>query len=74
MSVNIFRNRILPRNQIFYRALKLDNIFLSEDGHIKICDFGLRKENTEFSAYTYIHLPWYLDAMAPEIIKKQRLH
>ena len=34
----------LHKNKIIYRDLKPENILLSQDGHIKLADFGLAKK------------------------------
>ncbi|KAJ3393354.1 Serine/threonine kinase [Entophlyctis sp. JEL0112] len=50
------------KNNITYRDLKLDNILLTLDGHIKIADYGL------FSTATFCGTPEF---MAPEILKEK---
>lgn len=56
--------------RVFHRDIKTQNIFLTNDGVIKLGDFGISRvlANTCDNAHTFVGTPYYL---SPELVQEQ---
>ena len=63
----------LHNKNILYRDLKPENILITKDNHIKLCDFGLAKENDSynFRAKTFCGSLLYI---SPEMLCKKGIN
>lgn len=55
-------------NGVVHRDLKPENILISDDGYLKLCDFGFCKKIDKNRTYTSCGTPDYL---APEVIQNK---
>ena len=58
----------LHKNGIIHRDIKLDNILLDREGHIKVTDFGLSKEGLFEKKLTYTMLGGGRSYQLPEVL------
>ncbi|KAJ3341797.1 Serine/threonine kinase [Entophlyctis luteolus] len=60
----------LHKANIAYRDLKLDNILLTREGHVKVADYGLCKEGMRYGSttVTFCGTPEF---MSPEILQEK---
>ncbi|KAJ3039185.1 RAC-gamma serine/threonine-protein kinase [Rhizophlyctis rosea] len=60
----------LHEKDVVYRDLKLENILLAKDGHVKITDFGLSKQEDDMDDdMSTVSIVGTLEYLAPEVLE-----
>jgi len=59
----------LHSKEVVYRDLKLENILLDKDGHVKITDFGLSKQEDVSDSSDEVSVVGTLEYLAPEVLQ-----
>lgn len=62
--------KYIHARNIIHRDLKLENILINKDKHVKICDFGISTLIDSYTQTTYTHNIGTALFMAPELMKK----